>query len=354
MRSEREFLRGVPSGQQGDAHLLAAQEAPGRRVDNHVMIDTRRERRYDVAEIEAPGRGRVQLLSRHGPQSRDGRMALSLRESEAARARFLKILERPVFAIPECAAFSDRFVEQSMREGRSHQNADGHGAGGFAEQSDVIGIAAKTRDIGFDPTQRRQLILKPVIAGRRFRIEIGMGEKAEDAETIVEADDDDALGRQEAAVGGGIGRGAELKAAPVNPHHHGPLLVRQFGGGPDVEGEQSSSRGPGRASFSSAERHAAPNVEASRTPFQGVGGCGARQRSGPTGGAAYGMPLNASTPLASRWLPRTSPACVRTCRPSSAAFEVINASTVASPCFWRASLLTDIYRQQYVRSRTRT
>ena len=40
-----------------------------------------------------------------------------------------------------------------------------------------------------------------------------MGEKSEDAEAIVEADDDDTVGRQMAAIGGGICRGAELKAA---------------------------------------------------------------------------------------------------------------------------------------------
>ena len=62
-----------------------------------------------------------------------------------------------------------------------------------------------------------------------------MGEKAEEAEAIVEADDDDTLGRQAASVGGGIGRRAELKAAAVKPHHHGPLLVRLLRSGPDVE-----------------------------------------------------------------------------------------------------------------------
>src|SRR5947207_2257821 len=62
-----------------------------------------------------------------------------------------------------------------------------------------------------------------------------MGEKPEDAEAIVEADDDDTLGCQLAAIGGGICRGAELKAAAVNPHHHGPLLVGPLRGGPDIE-----------------------------------------------------------------------------------------------------------------------
>src|SRR5262249_27793009 len=38
--------------------------------------------------------------------------------------------------------------------------------------------------------------------------------------------------------------------------------------------------------------HLGPNSSAFRTPVQLVTGCGGRQRSGPTGGAAKGIPLN--------------------------------------------------------------
>src|SRR5512147_3228344 len=51
------------------------------------------------------------------------------------------------------------------------------------------------------------------------------------------------------------------------------------------------------------------NWSALRTPAQRSGGAGARQRSGPTGGAANGMPLNTRTPSAS--LPSTKPDAVR-------------------------------------------
>src|ERR1700722_12337604 len=40
----------------------------------------------------------------------------------------------------------------------------------------------------------------------------------------------------------------------------------------------------------------APKLSAARVPCQLGPGCGARQRRGPTGGAAKGMFLNASTP----------------------------------------------------------
>jgi hypothetical protein len=50
----------------------------------------------------------------------------------------------------------------------------------------------------------------------------------------------------------------------------------------------------------------APNALASCTPDQGLTGIGSRQRSSPTGGAAYGMPLNTAPPFSSI-APRISP-----------------------------------------------
>src|SRR5690349_10267508 len=49
-----------------------------------------------------------------------------------------------------------------------------------------------------------------------------------------------------------------------------------------------------------------PNTVAARTPLQRGNGCGARQRSGPTGGRAYGMPINALIPRRER--PWSTPA----------------------------------------------
>src|SRR5438105_1447539 len=42
--------------------------------------------------------------------------------------------------------------------------------------------------------------------------------------------------------------------------------------------------------------HSALNASAFLTPFHAGGGCGAFQRSSPTGGAANGMPLKTRTP----------------------------------------------------------
>ena len=69
-----------------------------------------------------------------------------------------------------------------------------------------------------------------------------------------------------------------------------------------------------------------PETNASRTPAQGFGGSGARRRSGPTGGAAYGMPRKANTPRRSN--PRTLPLRVSTCIPRNVAHASRSANTL--------------------------
>src|SRR2546421_274725 len=103
-----------------------------------MMIDTRREGGHDRAGPEAPRRGCIQPVGRHAAQGCDGSITLLPGESETTRAGFFKALEWAVLAIPERAALSKGLVKQSVRERRGHQDADGHGAGGFAEQGDVI------------------------------------------------------------------------------------------------------------------------------------------------------------------------------------------------------------------------
>ncbi len=77
---------------------------------------------------------------------------------------------------------------------------------------------------------------------------------------------------------------------------------------------QSSLCGrPGRAGpGGAAAQQAGPKLVAWRTPAQGSGGWGGRQRNAPTGAAAYGMPLYAVTPCASGAAPSTRPAPVKT------------------------------------------
>ena len=51
----------------------------------------------------------------------------------------------------------------------------------------------------------------------------------------------------------------------------------------------------------------APNSVAFRTPSHDAGGCGAFQRSSPTGGAANGMPLKTRTSDEATAAPSTAP-----------------------------------------------
>src|SRR6185295_15089403 len=54
--------------------------------------------------------------------------------------------------------------------------------------------------------------------------------------------------------------------------------------------------------------HTLPNLLALRTPFHFATGCGACQRSAPTGGAANGIPLKARIPGDDSVLPPSCPA----------------------------------------------
>src|ERR1035438_7639946 len=55
----------------------------------------------------------------------------------------------------------------------------------------------------------------------------------------------------------------------------------------------------------------APYPVAWRTPVQAAAGCGAFQRNGPTGGAAYGMPLKVRTLPSALTTPSKTPLAVR-------------------------------------------
>src|SRR5215831_9579426 len=65
------------------------------------------------------------------------------------------------------------------------------------------------------------------------------------------------------------------------------------------------------------------NDEACLTPVHGLTGCGAFQRSAPTGGAANGMPLNDEMPFVTT--PATRPPVTSASRISAVAGEAIHA-----------------------------
>ena len=72
---------------------------------------------------------------------------------------------------------------------------------------------------------------------RGFRRQHRVGEKAEDPDAVVEADDHDAARGQPGPVVKRIGRGAADKGAAVDEYHHRLMTVQAARGGPHVDGQ---------------------------------------------------------------------------------------------------------------------
>ena len=71
-----------------------------------------------------------------------------------------------------------------------------------------------------------------------FRCQLGMGEKAERVEAVVERHDHDAAGGEARPVVARLRTRADGEAAAVNPDHdREPFGTLRFGLRPDVEGE---------------------------------------------------------------------------------------------------------------------
>ena len=125
----------------------------------------------------------------------------------------------------------------------------------------------------------------------RFRGQLGMGEKAQHVETVVHGHDHDAARREPRAVIARLGARAGDVAAAMDPEHD-RQPVRSFGRGrrPDIEIEAVLRHaGDGRIDVvpdDSLQRIGPEGVGRAARPSRETTGCGARQRKGPTGGAA--------------------------------------------------------------------
>ena len=135
----------------------------------------------------------------------------------------------------------------------------------------------------------------------------GVREPAERSQAVVHRNEHHAGagGNPVAVVVGNVRGRAGGVATPVDPHVHGKtrLLVPRS---PDVQ-VQAVFRPeimPGITALNCVQ----PPLKAvsRRTPCQGTGSCGARQRRSPTGGRAKGMAFQTQVPSASSW-PRTTP-----------------------------------------------
>ena len=227
----------------------------------------------------------VQLFGGHRAQSRDRGCPQARGERHAACTRLVESGQRPVRAVPEGAAFTDGLVQQSLRERRSHQHAERMRTRRLAEHRDIVRISAEARDVGLHPAQGGQLILQAIIPRGPLPVQLRVGQEAQHPHPVVAAHEDDALLGKPRSIGAGIGRGAELKAAAMDPDHDRPLLIRVLRCGPDVEAQAVLALWrPGRRIVLPCRP--AASAELRRIGSGACGGCGACQRRLPTGGAA--------------------------------------------------------------------
>ncbi len=84
----------------------------------------------------------------------------------------------------------------------------------------------------FTHLKRRDEIEHPVVAGSamlRLGGKLGMGEKAQRVEAMVQRHDEDAAGRETRAVVARLSAGADDEASAVNPNHRRQSRSRRWG-----------------------------------------------------------------------------------------------------------------------------
>ena len=134
------------------------------------------------------------------------------------------------------AALNDGPVEQALGQGAEQQTGHTEGAGGFAAQGDVFGIAAKGFDVFPHPLQRLNLVEEAEVADAAgFLCHGPEGQKAEGAEAVVKGHDHHAPLGHVGAVEHELGAGAGGKAAAVDVDVNGAFFPGLGGRGPDVE-----------------------------------------------------------------------------------------------------------------------
>ena len=104
--------------------------------------------------------------------------------------------------------------------GRLHQEMNTRGSSSVAKHGDGLGISTKVLDVLLDPLESRDLVHQPVVSHLRVLVRRRVGvEEAQDAQPVVEGDDD------EVAVRGEDPAVEEVACTPavglsVNKHHH--------------------------------------------------------------------------------------------------------------------------------------
>ena len=125
------------------------------------------------------------------------------------------------------------FPEQALRLFAGRQQTDGGGAGLKTHHGNPVRVAAESRYVFFDPSQRSNLVKEAEVQGIGIRLPAGHFRKineTEDTQTVIEADAHNirAGADQIAAVHQRIGRPAVGKIAVVEQHDDRLFPVRLF------------------------------------------------------------------------------------------------------------------------------
>lgn len=142
-----------------------------------------------------------------------------------------------------CAALGDDTVDETLRQRTIHHVKRARRAGGLTTHSDLVGIPAKVGDVVMDPFQGELLVQNAVVPRAvvpGFRRKVGMSKEAEDAQAVVDRDDDDVLAGQARTVVRHDISGSALETTAIDPDVHRQLLRLEIsgvvvGGGPDVQ-----------------------------------------------------------------------------------------------------------------------
>ena len=145
-----------------------------------------------------------------------------------------------VIGARRCRALRIGFVEQPACAGNAHQRRDRYGAGGFAEQGDVIRIPAEGLDVLLNPFQGSHLVPQAHVRvegplRRRIRAEV---HKPQGADAVVQGYVENiTVPHDIGAAVGGFGGGTRAESAPVEINEHRTQRFRGLQRGRHVERE---------------------------------------------------------------------------------------------------------------------
>jgi hypothetical protein len=136
-------------------------------------------------------------------------------------------------------------VEKPGGKRRGQERAHRERAGRFAKDRDILRIAAKGRDVLLDPAECGHLIELAVVArsiSARLTRELRVRKEPEDAQPVIDRDNDDPLARERIAIVTRLSAGTRLEPTAVDPHHHRQPIARRRRRGPHVEIEAVLAR----------------------------------------------------------------------------------------------------------------